>query len=148
MSTIDAVREYIANFAGLANEAVVSVDYIGNDPVHYAIITLPGARVLETYLNGATEREYPFAFQAMLSTADDLERVANSGFYEDFADWLEEQTEAGNFPALDEGKTPTLIQAIGWGYIQDAGESGTAVYQITCRLVYDQVPVTPTPESP
>jgi hypothetical protein len=145
---IDDVRDFISDFNGLENNAVMSVDFIGQDPVHYAIVTLPGARVRETYLNGASEREFPFAFQATLSTADDITRVANSGFYEDFADWFEQQTEAGNLPELGEGKTPLSIEAIGWGYIMDAGESGTAVYQITCRLVYDQVPVTPTPDSP
>jgi hypothetical protein len=67
-----------------------------------------------------------------------LERIENSGFYETLADWLEEQTKAGNLPTLDAGKTAESIEAVTWGFVYQQGESATGIYQITCKLVYEQ----------
>ena len=138
MSIISSVRTYLATYTGLKTGAPLWVDYLGNNPSEYAVIPLAGGKVIETYLSGKSLREYPFAFQSMESTADDLERLENSGFFETFADWLETQTEAGTLPTLGTGQTAELIEAIGWGYLYEQGNSDTGVYQIQCRLVYQQ----------
>jgi hypothetical protein len=139
-SIITALRTYIATYSGLATGAALSVDDIGSTPTEYAIVPLPGARIIETDLSGSTVREYPFAFQSTESTADDLERRQNNGFYENFADWLEAQTIAGVFPTLKTGKTPTKIETLGWGSLFEQGGSETGVYQIQCKLTYEQEP--------
>jgi hypothetical protein len=138
MSIISSVRTYLATYTGLKTGAPLWVDCLGNNPSEYAVIPLAGGKVIETYLSGKSLREYPFAFQSMESTADDLERLENSGFFETFADWLETQTEAGTLPTLGTGQTAELIEAIGWGYLYEQGNSDTGVYQIQCRIVYGQ----------
>ncbi len=138
MSVINALRSYLATYSGLKTGAPLWVDYLGSDPTQYAVVPLAGSKVLEEYINGSSLREFPFAFQSMESTADDLERLENSGFYETFSDWLETQTEAGTFPTLSTGQTPELIEATGWGYLFEQGESETGIYQVNCRLVYKQ----------
>ncbi len=140
MSIIESVKTFIATYPDLTANVPLSVDALGNTPTEYGIIPLPGGKTIETYINGGSLREFPFAFQSTMSTADELERIENSGFYEDFADWLESQTLAGTLPTMETGKTAETIEAVGWGYIQDQGESGTAIYQITCRLIYAQEP--------
>ena len=63
----------------------------------------------------------------------------DSGFYEDFSDWLDEQTKSGNLPIMREGLTPTKIEAISSGYLFDvSGDLSNARYQIQCRLIYDK----------
>jgi hypothetical protein len=41
---------------------------------------------------------------------------------------------------MDEGKTATAIEATGWAYLYEQGQSDTGVYQIQCRLTYEQEP--------
>ena len=138
MSIISSVRTYLATYTGLKTGAPLWVDYLGNNPSEYAVIPLAGGKVVETYIDGSSQREFPFAFQSMESTADDLERLENSGFFETFSDWLETQSEAGILPTLAAGQTSELIEATGWGYLYQQGNSDTGVYQIQCRLEYKQ----------
>lgn len=137
MSMINAVRDFLLTYPPMADR-LIRVDALGSTPTEYAVIPLPGERITKKYINGGSEREFPFLIQSMESTADELERIENSGFYETLADWLEAQTDAGNLPVLDSVKTAESIQAVTWGFVYEQGESSTGVYQITCKLVYEQ----------
>ncbi len=139
-SIIKAVRDYIAGYTGLVDGAPVWVGYLGPDPTQYAIIPIAGPKIIETYLNRATLREFPFAFQSVESTADELERLESVGFYEAFADWLESQSLSGIFPTLNSNQTPENIEALGWAYLYEQGVSDTGIYQIQCKLTYSQDP--------
>lgn len=140
MAIIDDLKTFIATYSGLPAGAPLLVDVLGKEPSQYGIYPLPGPRIVSENILGGSEREYPFMIQSMESTADELVRMAINEFYEDFADWLESQTDAGTLPSLDSGKTATAIQALGWGYLSEFGESGTGVYQIQAKLTYDQDP--------
>ena len=152
MTIIESLKTYLKTCPNLADGALLEVDHNG-PAIQYAIVPVPGARVLETYLDGASLREFPFAFQTAAITADDAERIDNAGFQETFADWLEAQTLSGNLPTLDAGKTAESITATSWGYLFEQGESDTGIYQIQCRLTYHQAANTapepePEPEQP
>lgn len=138
MSLISAVRTYLAGYSALKTGAPLWVDYLGPNPTEYSIQPLAGSRITERYLNGGSLREFPFAFQSMESTADDLERLENIGFFETFADWLETQTLSGTFPTLGAKQTPISIEALGWAYLYEQGVSETGIYQVQCKLVYEQ----------
>lgn len=140
ISMISAVRTYIKTYGSLVANAPVWVNYLSVTPTEYAIIPLPGARVIETDIRGGTVREFPFAFQSVESTADELERLESIGFYEAFATWLDVQTLSGVFPTLNAGQTPEKIEALGWAYLYEQGQSDTGIYQIQCKLTYSQVP--------
>jgi hypothetical protein len=140
MSIIGAIQTYLKSYSNLESGAPVWVDYLGSSPVEYSIQPLPGSIVLESYINGSSLRSYAFAFQSMESTADELERLGTQGFYEEFAEWLEQQTENEDLPILDSGKTALSLEATGWGYLYQQGESATGVYQIQCRITYKQEP--------
>ena len=142
MSIISALQTYIKTCDVLTSGALVNVDHIGPVPVEYGISPLPGARIVNHYISGKTLREYPFAFRSALYTTDNLTRLDNAGFGEQFADWLEQQTAAGNLPTLGAGQTATAIEATGWGHLYEQGQSDTGVYMIQCRLEYEQAPVT------
>lgn len=140
MSIIGSVRTYLAAYSGLQEGAPLWVDYLGAQPGQYAIIALPGGTVLERYLNGGSLRQFAFGFQSMESSADDLERLETLGFYEALAEWMETQTESEILPALDAGKTAISIEAMGSGYLMEQGRSDTAIYQVQCKLIYEQRP--------
>lgn len=144
MSLLSAVRTYLVDYTGLKDGAPLWVNYLGSQPTEYAIVPMAGGKILERWLNGGSLREFPFAIQSVESTADDLERMESAGFFESLADWLENQTV---LPALDEGKTAISIEASGWAYLFEQGKSETGIYQIQCRLVYEQAPYE-EPEEP
>ena len=140
MSIISAVRTYLASYTGLKTGAPLWVNYLGSEPTEYAIVPLPGPKVVATYLNGGSVREFPFAFQSMESTADDLERLESSGFYESLADWFESQTAIGTLPTLATKQTATAIEALSWAYLFEQGKSESGIYQVQCKLTYEQAP--------
>lgn len=143
MSIIESVQTYIKTYTSLKSGAPVWVDYMGANPTEYSIVPLPGARIIESYITGGSLRSYPFAFQSMESTADDLERLGTQGFFEAFADWLEQQTENEILPTLGAGQTAESIESTGWGYLFQQGESDTGVYQIQCLLTFKQEAIEP-----
>jgi hypothetical protein len=116
------------------------VGYLGATPTQYSIFPMPGEKVVEEYINGGSLREFPFSFQSVESTSDELTRMDSIGFYEAFADWLDSQTQAEILPELPAGKTPWSIQALGWGFLYEQGQSDTGIYQITAKIVYEQQP--------
>jgi hypothetical protein len=141
MSLIESVKAYIAQYAELDPGAPLWVDYIGSEPTSYTIIPLPGTKIVQSYINGGSMREFPFSFRSMELTADEAERLDNIGFFEAFAEWLEAQSEGGVLPTLEAGKTPLEIEAVSWAYIKETSESDTATYNIQCKLTYEQAPV-------
>lgn len=66
-----------------------------------------------------------------------LENIANSGFYDDFADWIERNNWQGIFPDLGDYRTPYRIDIASSGYAYDTGDD-TARYQIQLKLMYYQ----------
>lgn len=140
MSIINALKTYISTYTGLKDNAPVWVDYIGPNPTEYAIVPLAGSKIIEQYITGGSMREYPFAFQSAEYTADELERLETSGFFEAFADWLESQTNAGVLPILGAKQTSWSIEATSWAYLYEQGNSETGIYQVQCRLIYEQEP--------
>jgi hypothetical protein len=135
---IQSLKDYLATYSGLESGAPIWVNYLRATPGDYAIIPLPGARKIEEYLDNSSLREYPFALQKSISTADELERLTTTGFFEAFAEWLDTQSLADTFPTLATGKTPEKIEAVTWGSLFEQGDSDTGVYQIQCRLEYFQ----------
>src|SRR3989304_9030408 len=112
MATIvSAIIDFLDNYTGLATDPPMWVNYLGIGGVQYTVVPLAGERTVETYITGATVREFPFAFQSVESTADQLARLESIGFYEAFSEWLDQQTIDGVLPTLDAGKTAVEISA-------------------------------------
>lgn len=135
---IGAIQEYLQTYEGIESGAPVWVDYIGTEVTQYEIVPMPGSRIVESYLDGSSLREYPFSFQFSGSTADDTARLGNSGFAETFADWVEEQSNSKILPILSNNKTAESMEVTNSGYLEQAGDSQTGIYSIQCKLTYTQ----------
>ena len=85
-----------------------------------------------TYKGVSRIKTYDFTHRDVL-----LQNLANSGFYESLAAWLESQTRAGDLPVLPKGKKAQAIEAQSTGYLFTSGPD-TGKYQIQCRLQYFQ----------
>lgn len=140
MSIISALRTYLATYTGLIAGAPLWVDYLSEITPGYAIMPTPGGKIIEQYINGSSLREYTFSFQSMDQSADDLARIDTNEFYEALGEWMEAQTLAGNLPTLGAKQTAESIETVNQGFRLDQGQSGTAIYQVQCRLTYLQQP--------
>ncbi|MDE6670886.1 MAG: hypothetical protein K2K16_01675 [Ruminococcus sp.] len=138
MSIIESVRDFISGCPLLKNGILLNVDRLGDSEIEYTIdgeITDP---IFRRYTDGSSLRQFNFIFASREKYgADTLQNIANSGFYEDFADWIETQSNAGNLPILDKYRIPQYIEVQSSGYVFDTDDS-TARYQIQLKFVYYQ----------
>lgn len=135
-SVFSAVRNWIAGYQELPEDAPVWVNFLGEDPRQFSVMSVPGKTATEDIIGNKTI-EYPFAFGSTESTAENIERLSSVEFYEAFSEWLEEQTEAGNFPDLGTNRTVERIEALDLATIIER-TTDTGVYQILCKLIYQE----------
>lgn len=136
---IDALRNYIRNCPHLDtfNNAIkVNVNYLEGNPDTYSIEEVPINPIVRKYVNGDRIRQYAFIFTSREPYGIDvLQNIDNSGFYEKFADWIENNNDKGIFPLLDNGLEPLAIEVTSTGYAFAVTED-TAQFQIQLRLKY------------
>ena len=133
---IDIVRLYILTCPFLS-DGRVNVDYIGTD-MGYSIDPLPCDPIIQRYMDGGAKKQFQFAFSSQEEYDQDARiNIENSGFFQSFEEWLEQQSFNGNLPELGEKKNPISIETLKSGYLYDMnGEN--AKYRIECRLIYAQ----------
>ena len=134
MSDIKAVQDFLLSYQSLEDNRPVWVEMLGEEPLSYTVFLVPGKQVQEDIIGNKTV-SYPFGFGAVEVIADNSALLA-AEFYEAFAGWLDEQTESGNLPTLDTGKTAISIEALDTATIIERAEK-TGVFQILCKLVYE-----------
>ncbi|SFJ26211.1 hypothetical protein SAMN02910355_1852 [Terrisporobacter glycolicus] len=136
---IKALRDYIRTCPHLDtfNNAIkVNVNYLEPETDTYSIEEVPIEPILKTYVNGDSIRQYAFIFTSREPYGVDvLQNIDNSGFYEKFADWIENQNNNEIFPLLTNRLEPLEIKVTSTGYAFTVTED-TAQFQIQLRLKY------------
>ena len=136
---IDSLRNYIRMCPHLDtfNNAIkVNVNYLEGNPDTYSIEEVPINPIVRKYVNGDSIRQYAFIFTSREHYgADVFQNIDNSGFYEKFADWIENNNDNEIFPLIDNGLEPLAIEVTSTGYAFAVTED-TAQFQIQLRLKY------------
>ena len=136
---INALRNYIRTCPHLDtfNNAIrINVNYLEPNTDTYSIEEVPIEPILKRYINGDSVRQYAFIFTSREPYGVDvLQNIDNSGFYEKFADWIENQNNNEIFPLLDNGLEALTIEVTSTGYAFAVTED-TAQFQIQLRLKY------------
>jgi hypothetical protein len=137
MNILEAVRDFIKGCPYLPEYYdAIGVDYLNEAPEAYMIESTAVAPIVKRYVTGDCVKQLAFVFSSREHYGEDARQNLNSiGFYQDFAEWLEECTRAKNLPVLDEKREAMSIEATTTGYVFDTGPH-EARYQIQCRLVY------------
>ena len=119
------------------NNAIrVNVNFLEPSPDTYSIEEIPIEPILKKYVNGDTVRQYDFIFTSREPySADVMQNIDNSGFYEDLANEIESNNDSGIFPILENGLEPLEIKVTSTGYAFAVTED-TAQFQIQLRLKY------------
>ena len=136
MSLIDSIRNFILTCPFL-QDGRVNVDYIGEE-MGYSIDPLPCDPVVQRYTDGGAKKQFQFAFTSQEEYDQDARiNIDNSGFFQSFEEWMEEQNFSDNFPELGTGKIPISLETLNSGYLYDVNGIN-AKYRIECRLIYTQ----------
>lgn len=136
---IDSLREYIKTCPYLDEFSKgINVDYLAEDSTTYSIEEVPCEPIIKRYINGDTKRQYDFIFCSReVYGADVLQNIENCGFYEDFANWIECQSNIGILPELSGNKESSEIKVTTTGYTFQT-DVDKARYQIQLKLIYFQ----------
>nr|DAN17370.1 MAG TPA: Minor capsid protein from bacteriophage [Caudoviricetes sp.] len=136
---IKALRDYISQCPYLYEfNKGINVDYLDNDSTTYSIEEVPCNPIIKKYLDGSSEKQYDFIFASRESYgADVLQNIENSGFYEDFSNWIEQENAQGNLPILEATKEAVELKISTTGYAFQTDEN-SARYQIQLKLIYLQ----------
>ena len=136
---IKALRDYISQCPYLYEfNKGINIDYLDNDSTTYSIEEVPSEPIIKRYINGDTKRQYDFIFASRESYGEDVfQNIENSGFYEDFSSWIEEESLNGNLPNLEGNKESLEIKVSTTGYAFQTDDS-SARYQIQLKLIYFQ----------
>lgn len=85
-----------------------------------------------------SKRQFQFAFISKEEYDEDVQvEIENSGFCQEFEDWLELQNALDNLPELPGEKSPVKYETLSKGYLYDV-DGNKGKYYIECRLIYTQ----------
>lgn len=134
---IDGLRDYIRKCPCLEkfNNAVrVNVNYLADDTTTYTIEEVPTEPFISKYINGNSgKKQYNFVFASREPYSSDvLQNIDNSGFYEEFSNWIETNEE---LPVLGDNLEALSVQVLTSAYAISVTED-TARYQIQLKLKY------------
>lgn len=138
-NVIKYIRDVIKTSPLLEEGKRVNVDYIG-ESMSYSIDALPCDPIIETYVDGGMKKQFQFAFTSKEQYDEDSRvNIENSGFFEQFEEWLHK---LGNWKnpltdMEDKKKSPIRFETLNKGYLYDV-EEVYAKYRIECRFIYNQ----------
>ncbi len=135
---ISSIRDYILTCPYLTKLSNMGINYLDEKSDSFSIEEIPSKTIVTRHVDGSSERQLIFVVCSIFDFSDELQnQINNSGFYEDFSDWIEENNEKGIFPTLKNGLIPEEIQVDTSGYLYSIlNGMRKARYQIQCKLTY------------
>lgn len=137
MTVIEAMKNYLLTCPYLTARAdELRIDYPGAKPVSFALAS-NGTNTVQCFITGGRVIEHNFVLYAKQYTIENAYRLENSGFFEDFADWLHAQTLAQVFPTCCDAEFQKITSSNGMLFdLDESGVSGT--YMIQIQAIYEK----------
>lgn len=137
IAVIESIRNYIMMFPKLKDGCLL-VDILGSKPIEYVVESVPCDPIYKRYVDGDCQKQFLFIFASREYFSEEVtQNIANLGFYEEFALWIEQNNRSGILPDLGDGRSAVSIEVLTGGYAFSA-ESDTARYQTQLRLIYEE----------
>lgn len=131
---IDELRDYIRSCPLINKKKKLYIDYLGTDTGEYTIDVMPGESVVKKYADGGSLRKLVFVFGSKEYYGSDIRtNIENSGFYDKFQRWIEEQNEIGNLPNIENVQS---VNCVTYGYLFNTDGADKARYQIQMEMIY------------
>lgn len=133
---IEKIRDYIATCPLLDEYAELNINYLVDKTIAYSINEESSYNpVLEESIIGTKTMQLRFDLDSKFIWNEDLSNnIANSKFFENFSEWLEEKNNNNEFPNIT-GIIPISISTNTNGFIF-ATDSNEAIYRISCVFTY------------
>ena len=113
----------VKTFTYILNGMEYSIDPIGADPIY------------KRYVDGSCLKQFQFALTSKEAYDGDARTgIANSGFYQNFEEWTEQNNLNDIVPELD-GHDAIRVEVLQSGYLFST-EVDLGRYQMICRLIY------------
>lgn len=137
--TVDSIRDWFRGCPFVGNKYRFGIDYLGKNPIEYAIFMSPSNIETATDITGETYvkpiQELNFAFASREKhPADVLQALANYGFYDGIINWIVQQNKLKSFPEISSGKVISIMPGL-TQYLFEA-EASVGRYQISCKMKY------------
>ena len=116
-SIIECIRDFIKKCPHLPDYyKSIGVDYLDSGVASYMIEAVPCKPVVKWYVNGTSIRQYAFHFSSREAySADVIENLENSMFYERFYGWkaaptpeISRSLPAGKLPEVSRQRPPAI----------------------------------------
>lgn len=139
---IQAVRDWLRTCPWVAyredDGVAFRVEYLGAEPAQFALMDAPGEPELGHYADGSTVCVKNYVLASRETYGPDIaQAIANSGLWDELAQWVRVQDRRRNFPLLAPGQTPRSIRCTSNAYVI-AAEADTCQIQIQLQLEYLQ----------
>lgn len=130
---IEKIRQYFIENSIIDENSRINVDFLGENPTEFALEPIPVNPILESYINGASLRQFQFQLLSCNDYgADVMQNMANSTYYENLYGLIESNNKKRILPNIDGVES---IECLNSGGILDAG-TNTARYSIQMRIIY------------
>lgn len=137
---IERIKEYMETCPFFVNLEPFGVDFLSSNLNTSSIEKVPTKKIIESYVDGSSRRQFTFVLASRFNYSDEIRNnIENSGFFENFENWIDENNEDRIFPDLGSDKTVEEIELLTDGYLFNVAEGmNTARYQIQLRIIYEQ----------
>lgn len=131
---IDKLINFFKTCPYIDDNSPINAEYLGDEIGTYSIDGSPAETILTTYLDGSTERQLIFDFTSResMQSYDNKENIL---FYENLANWVEEQNNLENLPDLEFPLETEEIKVLTHGYAEQMS-ANKAIYIIQMQLKY------------
>lgn len=130
---ISKIRQYFFDLGIIDENSNINVDFLSNKPIEYVIEPIPVEPIIKPYKDGGSLRQFVFQFGSReYFGADVIQNMANTEFYEDFSELIEDNNKKGVLPKI---KGIQSIECLNNGTINE-DNTDNAKYVIQMRITY------------
>lgn len=132
---IEKIRQYLIENNIVDENCRINVDFLGEEPTEFSIVPIAVDPILKKYIDGSSLRQYQFQLiSCNYYGADVMQNIANSTFYENLYNLIEENNDVGILPKI---KGIESIECLNNGAILDV-TTNTARYSIQMKITYER----------
>lgn len=132
---IEKIRQYLIENKIVDENCRINVDFLGEEPTEFSIVPIAVDPILKKYIDGSSLRQYQFQLiSCNYYGSDVMQNIANSTFYENLYNLIEEKNDAGILPKI---KGIESIECLNNGAILDV-TTNTARYSIQMKITYER----------
>lgn len=135
---LEKIKNFIEQNCPLLAGKRIAVNFLGEIPQSYSMEHVPENPILKKYPDGGSLRQFVFIFASReFYDSNSRNNLDVANFYEAFAQWIDQVNQKGTMPSLGNGRSSLRFEVLSGGFLADS-RSGSAKYQIKCRLLYEK----------